>query len=216
MVEVCGRPFLEFIIQHLAQQEFRKIVLLVGYLGEKVQRHFEDGSRFGVSIEYSWESSPLGTGGAIRQAWDKLHREFLLLYGDSFLPINYVDLAKAFRLRSLPGLLVMYDNRMGDSHVLNNIAVDAADCVTRYEKGSAATDLRYVDAGAVCLSREVFADVPAETVVSLEEHLFPKLIAARQMGGFQTKQRFYDIGTPLRLEEFAAFQSCSSLARHSG
>ena len=104
MVEVEGRPFLEFIVEHIAGQGFRDILLLTGHLGEHVSDHFGDGRRFGVSIRYSREPQPLGTGGAIRAAWEQLADDFLLLYGDSFLPIDYVDVASAFHRASWPAM----------------------------------------------------------------------------------------------------------------
>ncbi len=216
MVEVAGRPFLEYIIEHIAAQGFRQILLLVGHLSEHVSGHFGDGKRFGVSIEYSREAQPLGTGGAIRAAWDQLSETFLLLYGDSFLPIDYVEVATAFRQSSWSALVVTYDNQLGDTDVVNNIAMAASGCVTRYEKGVSDPALQYVDAGALCLRRDSVADVPAGRVVSLEQELFPKWIAARQLGAFPTRQRFYDIGTPARLQEFTTVQSCLSRERHSG
>ena len=124
MVEVEGRPFLEFIVEHIAGQGFRDILLLTGHLGEHVSDHFGDGRRFGVSIRYSREPQPLGTGGAIRAAWEQLADDFLLLYGDSFLPIDYVDVASAFYRASWPAMVVTYDNQTGYTDVLNNIAVD--------------------------------------------------------------------------------------------
>lgn len=215
MVEVEGRPFLEYIIEHIAAQGFRDLLLLIGHLGEHVSDHFGDGSRFGVAIQYSREPRPLGTGGAIRFAWEKLSEQFLLLYGDSFLPIDYGDVAAAFRQSPWPAMVVTYDNQAGYTDVFNNIAVDATGCVMRYEKGVLDPELQYVDAGALCLRRSAFAQVPSGQVVSLEQELFPRWIAACQLGAFSTKQRFYDIGTPARLQEFIAFQSCSSRERHS-
>ena len=215
MVEVDGRPFLEYIVEHLAGQGFHDILLLIGHLGEHVSDHFGDGSRFGVSIQYSREPRPLGTGGAIRFAWHKLAGEFLLLYGDSFLPIDYVEVTAAFRQAKRQAMVVTYDNQAGYTDVFNNIAVDAAGCVTRYEKGVLDPELKYVDAGALCLHSSAFTEVPFGVVVSLEQELFPRWIAARQLGAIATQQRFYDIGTPTRLQEFITFQSCSSRERQS-
>jgi NDP-sugar pyrophosphorylase family protein len=215
MVEVGGRPFLEYMIGHLASQEFRQILLLTGHLGEHVSDHFRDGSEFGVSIRYSRERHPLGTGGAIRAALENLSDDFLLLYGDSILPIDYRPVCAAFLQSSWSALMVTYDNRSGDTDVRNNIATNGSDCVIRYEKEGMEQDLRFVDAGVLCFRREVFAALPADTMISLEQEVFPKLIAARQLGTFHTKQRFYDIGTQARLQEFSIVQLCSSLARHS-
>jgi NDP-sugar pyrophosphorylase family protein len=204
MVEVAGRPFLETIIRHLADQEFRRILLLLGYLGERIVDHFGDGRSCGVKLDYAWEKSPLGTGGAVRNALDELEEDFLLLYGDSYLPIDYRPVAAALRQSGALGLIVVYDNGRGDTGVPENVATDAQGWVTRYAKGEGGADLRYVEAGVLAFRREVFARLPAGRVIALEQEIYPKLIAERQLFSFVSGQRFYDIGTPERLEEFVA------------
>ncbi len=217
MVPVGDRPFLEYIVTHLADQGFRNVVLLVGYLGHMVEEHFRDGSDFGVSLRYGYEDRPLGTAGALRKALNLLASEFLLLYGDSFLPIDYGELTRRFHNTSAAAATaVIYDNRHGDTDVKGNIAVDDQGCVVRYEKGSTGTGLPYVEAGVLCLRRSVIEPLPPELPYGLEDRLFPDLVSKRQMWSFVTTQRFYDIGTPQRLEEFLRVRQCSFHARHSG
>jgi len=206
MVEVAGRPFLEYIVRHVSIQGLDRILILLGYLGEQIKDYFGDGTKWGVSIDYATESSPLGTGGAIRNAFDKLDANFLLLYGDSYLPIDYPEVIQSFYAVPTQCLMVVYDNRHGDTGVSNNIAIDSAGTVRRYQKGSSASDLEYVEAGALCFSRNVFAGLGPSRQVSLEHDLYGDLIAARQIRAFVTKQRFFDIGTPARLEEFIGQQ----------
>lgn len=204
MVEVGGRPFLEYLVRHLAGQGFSRLLMLVGYLGQRVQDHFGDGAGLGIDIDYAWEEKPLGTGGAVRQALQRLEKRFLLLYGDSYLPIDYRPVADAFGQSSCLGMVVVYDNRFSDTGVLNNVATDDEGWVVRYEKGRGGEDLKYVEAGVLCLDRDVFAGLPRECAISLEQEVYPALIARRQLRGFVTRQRFFDIGTPARLTEFAA------------
>jgi len=203
MVEVGGRPFLEYIVRHLVGQDFRRMLILLSYLGETIQDHFGDGKQYGARIQYAWEPSPLGTAGAIRNALVQLDEEFLLLYADSYLPIDYQEAAEAFRRAGCLGLLVAYDNRLADTGVQNNVATDAAGWVRRYQKGSPDSDLKYVEAGVLCFRRDVFAGLPPGQVISLEHEIYPRLIAQLQLRAFVTPQRFFDIGTRDRLEEFA-------------
>lgn len=206
MVEVGGEPFLARIVRWLAGQGFRQQLMLLGYRGEMVSDFFGNGSKFEVSIDYSREPSPLGTGGALRYALQKLDEEFLLLYGDSYLPIDYQEVAATFRQIPCRGLVVVYDNGLADTGVIHNVAADPEGWVTRYAKGQRDADLRYVEAGVLCFQRKVFVPLPAGQVISLEQELYPKLIAERQLRAFVTRQRFFDIGTPQRLEEFASTQ----------
>ncbi len=203
MVPVGGRPFLQYIIEHLADQRFKRLLLLLGHLGEQIQEYFLDGGEYGVSIRYSREQLPLGTAGAVRHALDHLEPEFVLLYGDSFLPVDYRAVVEAFRAQPCEGLVVGYDNAHSDTGVKHNLSADDAGRVLRYDKSGTDPDLKYVEAGVLCFRRDVFRDLPAGQVVSLEQDLYPKLIARGQLRAFITEQRFFDIGTPDRLAEFA-------------
>ena len=93
---------------------------------------------------------------------------------------------------------MVYDNRLEDTSVKNNVDLDDAGYVTVYEKNST-RELRYVDAGVLALRKSCIDLIPGAGVVSLENQIFPVLIAKRQFAAFITRQRFYDIGTPERL-----------------
>ncbi len=196
MVPIHGVPYLRFQLAELARQDIRDILLLTGYLGEQVEEYFGDGSSLGLSIRYSREPHPLGTAGALRLAGSFLADAFVLIYGDSYLPIDYASALRAL-VPPAVGLLVVYDNRLGDTSVKNNVDLDASGLVARYEKGG--ENLSYVEAGVLAFRREVLDLIPASSAVSLETEIFPRLIAQRQLLGYPTSQRFYDIGTPERL-----------------
>jgi NDP-sugar pyrophosphorylase family protein len=198
MVPVAGVPYLEHQLRLLAEQDIRDVLLLTGYLGEQIETYFGDGSRMGLRIDYSRESSPLGTGGALREARDKLEHAFLIIYGDSYLPIRYREAFEQLIAADAEGLVVVYDNSLADTSVKNNIDLDDKGHVARYEKDSP-DPLSYVEAGVLALRRSVVDLMPAAGAVSLEKEIFPKLIARRQLAAFVTRQRFYDIGTPDRL-----------------
>jgi NDP-sugar pyrophosphorylase family protein len=98
------------------------------------------------------------------------------------------------------GLVVVYDNRLGDSSVKNNIAVDNDGYVTRYAKDvEGDSSLAYVEAGILGFRRNIVELIPAEGSVSLEKEIFPVLIARRELIAVATTLKFYDIGTPERL-----------------
>lgn len=201
MVLVAGRPYLEHQLVELRRQGVKDILLLTGYLGEQIEAHFRDGANFGLSVQYSREETPKGTGGGLRDAANLLADEFLLIYGDSYQPIDYRAVLSRLDVdRAAVGVAVLYDNAESTT-VPNNIAVDDAGYVVRYEKDAPqASDLRYVEAGVLAFRRGVTEFLPQGRPVSLEKDLFPVLIAHRQLLGFPTQQRFYDIGTPDRLK----------------
>jgi NDP-sugar pyrophosphorylase family protein len=208
MVPVAGKPYLEHQLQLLRQQSITDVILLVGYLGHQIEDYFADGRRFGLTVRYSREESPLGTGGALREAQQLLDQRFLLIYGDSYLPTDYGLPMERLAASAAKGAIVLYDNRLEDTSVTSNIAVDSAGYVTRYEKDRPSDpELHYVDAGVLALDRSILELMPSDGIVSLEKEVFPKLIAQRHLVGHIVTQRFYDIGNPERLHLFEEYLS---------
>ena len=206
MVPIAGAPYLEHQLRYLRDQGITNIILLIGYLGEQIEQHFGDGERFGLSIQYAWEKTPLGTGGALRAAQTLLADSFLLLYGDSFLPLRYCDVLDCLQAHAdARGAVVVYDNSLEDTSVNNNIALDAENYLIRYDKLNR-VGLTHVEAGVLALRRAVVELIPPGKV-SLEQEIFPTLIAARQLVAYPTRQRFYDIGTPERLQVIESYFS---------
>jgi NDP-sugar pyrophosphorylase family protein len=199
MVPVAGVPYLEHQLRLLAKQGLRDIILLTAYLGEQIEEYFGDGSGLGLSIRYSREPEPLGTGGALRLAAPLLEDPFLVIYGDSYLPIDYASVCRPLSSPHALGALVLYHDPSGETDVLGNVALSDDGMVTRYDKVSVKdSELKYIDAGVLALRRSVLDLIPSGKV-SLEQEIFPVLIRQRALAGLPTRQRFYDMGTPDRL-----------------
>jgi NDP-sugar pyrophosphorylase family protein len=201
MIEVRGKPFLQHQFELLGSFGIWRIVLLVAYLGEQIEKHFYDGAALGLHLSYSYEPEPLGTGGALKNAAALLDGEFLLLNGDTYLAIDYAGLSDAFRASEAMAMIVAYEN--SDARVPSNLALTADGSVAVYRKRDP-RGLTHVDAGVIALRREVLAEIPASSKCSLEEDIFPKLIERGQMKAWVTKEPFYDMGSPAGLEALAA------------
>jgi NDP-sugar pyrophosphorylase family protein len=205
MIMVAGKPFLYHQLALLKRQGITRLLILVGYLGQRIMDYFEDGSWLGLQINYSVEDDPLGTAGALKKAEPHLEEEFLLLYGDSYLPIEYQDVARAFWTSGKRGLMVVFEDKDGSTMVRKNVALDGQMTITSYEKDSLDKTLQYVEAGVLAFRREVMDFIPPDRAVSLEEEVFPLLIAQQQLLGYVAAQRFYDMGTPERLDTLRRF-----------
>ena len=204
LVPVAGKPFLRYLLKMLTERGIDDIVLCVGHLKEQVQEYFGDGRKLGMRIQYSEETGKLlGTAGALKQAQGLLQDYFLLLNGDTYLPINYRSVERAFLKSGKKAVMVVYGNR-DNTGVRNNVALDGS-LVARYDKRGADPNLKYVEAGALIMKREVLELVKLGQAVSLEEGIYPALIGQREVAAFVTEQRFYDIGTPEQLKEFEAY-----------
>jgi NDP-sugar pyrophosphorylase family protein len=200
MVPVAGVPYLEHQLTLLARQSLREVLLLTGYLGDQIESYFGTGARLGLRLRYVREAQPQGTGGALRDARPQLDESFLLLYGDSLLPIGYAAATRRLKDSAALGAIVVYRDPSGETAVRPNVALDRSGLVTRYDKTApSGSGLEYVEAGVSCFRREVLDLLPAAGPASFEQCVFPRLIERRQLAALSTAQRFYDIGTPERL-----------------
>src|SRR2546423_2084989 len=111
LIEIAGEPFLTHQLRLLRAAAIRKVVLCVGYRGEMIQEEFRDGRQFGMELSYSFDGAALlGTGGALKQALPLLGERFLVLYGDSYLPIDYAAPAHALVASGKLGLMTVFRN----------------------------------------------------------------------------------------------------------
>lgn len=194
MVPVSGKPFLFYLLELLKSQGVKDIILCVGYRREQIKKSFEDRRRLGVRIQYSEEREGLlGTGGALKRAQNLLDNCFLVVNGDTYLPINYKGVENSFIKSGKMALMVVYDNKE-DTGVKNNVELDDDLMVIRYDKKKSDAGLKHVEAGALFLKREALSLIEDGCPISLEKGLYPALIQQRELAAYVTGQRFYDIG----------------------
>ncbi|MBN1645314.1 NDP-sugar synthase [Candidatus Woesearchaeota archaeon] len=97
LLPVNGKPIVQYAIENLKKYGITDFILAVSYHADKVQDYFKDGGDFGIKITYSVEQTPLGTGGAIKQAAEKLTEPFVLAWGDNLTDINIEELFKIYK-----------------------------------------------------------------------------------------------------------------------
>ncbi len=199
LVEVGGKPFLEWQLMDLKRQGVKKVLLLIAYLGEQIQTYFGDGSRFGLEIEYCKEETPLGTGGAIKNALAQLEDYFVVINGDSFLPLDIEKWSKHFASTSFFAAM-SYFQRLDEVPVPGNLKLDGEKVIAYKKGGGQQEGYLQVDSGVYFFRKSLFVSHPEDHFVI--EDLWPSLIIKGQLGAFSVDQRFYDIGTPERLAEF--------------
>ena len=199
MLQIKGRPFLEYQLELLKEYEIKDILLCMGYKGELIKNHFGDGRKFGVNLSYSFDGDKLlGTAGALKKAYKLLNENFFLMYGDSYLPYDYQEIEESFKRSDKLSLMVAYknQNRFDKSNLLIQDGM-----IKLYDKTLRGENLEYIDAGLSILKKEVLNLVPEEEPYDLEE-LYRALISEEEMSAFEVKQRFYQIGSFEGLEEF--------------
>ena len=198
LVPVAGKPFLAHQLELLHARGIRHAVLCIGYLGEMIQRDFGDGSAFGIRLDYSFDGAKLlGTGGAIKRALPLLGDEFFVLYGDSYLPVDYRPIADFFRRSGKLGLMTVYRNE-GRYDTSNVVFRDGEIAV--YDKKNRPAEMRHIDYGLSLFKAPVFASPAADRPFDLAE-VMDKLVREKQLAGYEIRERFYEIGSPAGLAE---------------
>ncbi len=204
LMPVCGRPFLEHQLRWLAKQGFQHVLLLTAHLADQIESHFGDGESFGLTIQYSREVSPRGTAKALCAASSFLEEEFLLLYGDSYLPTVYSEVISALRFANAVGVISAYKDTDSVTGVEANVVMGSDNRVTNYSKSPEETDkcFTHIEAGVSAYKKDVLAYISSSQGDSLETHVLPQMIASNALYGIEVNQRFFDIGTPTRLVDF--------------
>lgn len=206
MVKVAGKPFLEHLILLLKRNGIKNFLFLTGYLGSIIEDYFENGSKFDVTIDYSFDEPPRGTGGALSIAEEKLSHYFFLLFGDSYLPIDYGRMASKFVNDRKKVMLSVYDNK-DDTDVPFNIKLDQdKKVIASYKKGkNNPVSYNYCDAGVLIVNKNTLEFIEGKGPVSFEEAVYPRLISEMELGYYVAECRFYDIGTLDRLKTFEKY-----------
>lgn len=199
MVLINGKPFLERQLELLKKKGFKKIILCLAYLGDKIESYFGNGDNFGLDIVYSRGDIAWGTGGNIKNAENLLEKEFLFLYGDSFLDIDYQDAISYFHKTGKMGATVVFQNN--PKIVPNNIEINKKGEIVNYNKKEEGKS-NCVEAGVHVFKKDILNFIPSASWFSLEEDLLPILIKNKELSGYLTDQKFYDIGTFERIEIF--------------
>jgi NDP-sugar pyrophosphorylase family protein len=198
LLRVAGEPFLIHQLRLLHSQGLRRIVLCVGYLGEMIKADVGDGSSLGLQISYSFDGPTLlGTGGALKRALPKLGEQFLVIYGDSYMPVDYSAIVEAFVRSKKPALMTVFKNE--GRWDASNVWFEAGE-IRRYDKKLRTTEMRHIDYGIAVLSAEVFASFPDDPSFDLAD-VYARLVSEKQMAAYEVKQRFYEIGSAEGLAE---------------
>ena len=199
MYPINGKPFLEHIINQIKTFGIKDILILLGYLPEKIVEYFGNGSALGVNIEYSTTPQEYETGARIRKAYEegKIKEEFILLYCDNYCPINYEKLLSDYHNNDADIQLSAYLNL--DGYTKNNLIVNENGKVELYDKTHTAKGLQGVEIAYSIMKRKVLDIIP-EGNVNFEKTVFPVVVSQGKMFATITEHRYYSIGSWERMK----------------
>jgi len=204
MADICGKPFLQYLLEMLRDKGITEVIFALGYMGEMIEEYFQDGSAFGLKIAYSYEEEPLGTGGAIRNALPKImEEEVLVLNADTYFPMDY------------QGLYHFHQENDGDF----SLATRAVPDISRYgavRRDAAGRILAWnekledggqplageINGGIYVMKKSLIAEIP-EGKQSLEQDCVPKWLSeGKRIFGLPFEGYFMDIGIPKDYQQF--------------
>ncbi len=198
LVEVAGEPFLFHQLRLLRRQGARRIVICTGYRGAQVVEAVGDGTAFGLEVDYSDDGEDLiGTGSALRGALPKLGDVFHVLYGDTYLQLDFAAVERAFASCDKPALMTVFRN---DNELARSNVVYADGQVLAYDKEQPTADMHWIDYGLSVMTPGALA-FPATDLADVQRELARKSLLA----GYEVEQRFYHVGDPEALRETDAY-----------
>lgn len=202
MVPVDGKPLLEYQVEALKEYGIKKIVMIVGHLGEKIMEHFKDGKDFGVDIDYVVEKDPLGTAGAFYYLKDKTDaKDFLLIFGDVFFDIDF-DRMEDFHFKN-DALTTLLAHPNGHPYDSDLIQTDDNGKVIGFDSKNNVRDYWYdnmVNAGMYVINRELLELVGEPVKIDFEKDILANQVKnGANIYAYHSPEYVKDVGTVDRI-----------------
>jgi D-glycero-alpha-D-manno-heptose 1-phosphate guanylyltransferase len=194
MAPVNGRPFLEYVLDYLSGYVMEHVVLSVGYKKEAIMEHF--GSAYNdIRISYAIEEEPLGTGGAIKYAFDQIEgRKAFVFNGDTLFRLNLIRHFDFHQIRQAEVTIVLRD--VDDVSRYGRVELDNDKKVTGFiEKGNA-QGRGLINGGVYLINKRFLNKHPFPSTFSFEKECLEPLAGKEKIYGLVCKQYFIDIGIP--------------------
>lgn len=200
LLQLNGKPMIEWQIENIKKYGIHEIVIIIGYLGEKIKEYFGDGEQFGVHIQYIEESEPLGSAGALWYLKSMISCEnVLLIFGDVMFDMDLKRLLAFHEEKNALATLSVHPN----AHPYDSdlIVLDEECRVIDFDSKNNVRDYWYdnlVNAGIYVISREIIDDIHVPEKCDLEKDIFLPVIGEGRIFGYRTTEYLKDAGTPER------------------
>jgi D,D-heptose 1,7-bisphosphate phosphatase len=192
LADIAGKPFLAYLLQNLQHQGFKKVVISVGYLADKIIEYFGD-YYLGIEIAYAREDMPLGTGGAILNSLKFIDetKPVIVLNGDTFLQIDYKKLLAAHKKN-----LTLVLRKMDDCSRYGRVQFDDNLVIGNFEEKSVEKKSGFINGGIYVLDAKIFKKFSLSQKFSFESDFLMKYLAELEPKAFLVDDYFIDIGIP--------------------
>lgn len=197
LASVDHKPFLELLLRYIQKQKIKRVILCAGYQADALAKILSD-AKLTLDIVISKEEKPLGTGGAVKNAFEHIRSDpFFVVNGDSFCRIDY-KAVQDFHVAKKAGVTVVL-SMTGDGKDFGTVDLDAACRVTAFRE-KVKSGHGTVNVGIYCCQKKILNFMPPGNAFSMEREVFPQLVG-HDFYGFVTDEPFIDIGTPERYQK---------------
>jgi N-acetyl-alpha-D-muramate 1-phosphate uridylyltransferase len=202
LIPIAGKAFVIHQLEYLRKQGIKKVVFCLNHLGEMIENKIGNGKNFSMEITYSYDGLvPLGTGGSIVKALPLLESNFFILYGDSYLPLNFKKVEIVYKSTKKKALMTVFknNNEFDKSNVmfLNQKLI-------RYNKENPLKKMNYIDYGLSIVSASIFKKYANYLTFDLAE-VYKDLSLKKKLAGLEVHERFYEIGSHIGLKETESY-----------
>lgn len=197
MYRLNGRPFLEYLILQIRAWGITDVVMLLGYLPEKIMDYFGDGSAYGLNIKYVVTPAEYDTQYRLKAAESLLRDDFLMMYCDNICPVDFSELKKDYQKNNALIQLTAYANN--DDYTKSNLKIADDGKIKLYDKKRILPDLKGVDIGYAIVSKKVLSFMNDENE-NFEAVVYPKVVKREKLYATVTEHRYYSIGSFSRIK----------------
>ena len=199
LLPIHGRPILEHILFTLRDHGIQHVILMIGYLGEKIKAHCGDGRQWGLKIEYAEDGPLSGTGAPLRKLASRLTEPFILSHGDVLFTIDLEDLIKHHYASGATATMSL--TSVDDPSEYGAVRLHGQRIAEFSEKPKTThATSRLVNAGVYCVNPEMLSLIPKKSHAMLESDVFPTLVEQQTLFGYPFEGQWFDIGTPAQFE----------------
>ena len=193
MAEVNGKPFLYYVLDQLAEVDIKRVVISTGYMADKIEEVIGFSYK-GLKVDYSWEESPLGTGGALKLAGQSISTKYcLVMNGDSYTEFDAISLFLTGKQKN--DSIVLLVKMVPDTSRFGTIQMNEQNEIVKFVEKGDSTGPGLINAGVYIMNTSTIHKIPKKTPCSLEYDFFPKMVG-KGICGYETKGKFIDIGSP--------------------
>lgn len=202
MIPIGGKPVLEHEIELAQRYGFHDFLFIIGYLGEQIESYFEDGSKYGVSIEYYKEDKPLGTAGALGLLKEKLTEDFFVFYGDTVTDFDMTAMLEYHRSRKADATLFVHPNdHPYDSDIVDLAADGKVNGFFHKPHPEGFVSHNSVNAALFIFSPAILDLIEPEVKSHIEKDVLPRCLEkGLKLYGYTSFEYIKDMGTPDRYE----------------